>query len=280
MTNDYGAGFDALGKLGIGGEIPIIPFDAGLLISRGRRGHIERIFPHFVLIFVREGTLYIEEEGRPFEVQAGQSLLLWPRRLHRGTRDYAPGLKFYWIHFDIESDGAGSWQLEVPQLSNVVRPDVVTELYRRFIKDQETGRLRPLSAALAIWTILAEVSDQRPLDPTNGPAILASRAYNHIRAHFREPLSATDIARALECNPQYLSRIFRQAYRQSIPETIRTARLTQAKELLMHTQHNVREVSRLSGFNDVSYFQRVFKDEEGITPMQYQKSRKPVKAIR
>ncbi|RYG57373.1 AraC family transcriptional regulator, partial [bacterium] len=62
------------------------------MISRGHGRHIERVAPYYVLLFGREGTLHLEEEDQEFELNAGQTLLLLPHRLHRGTRDYGPNL--------------------------------------------------------------------------------------------------------------------------------------------------------------------------------------------
>ncbi|RYG67813.1 AraC family transcriptional regulator, partial [bacterium] len=225
----------------------------------------------------REGTLHLEEEDQEFELNAGQTLLLLPHRLHRGTRDYGPNLKFYWLHFTLRPDGAeGSMcqpTVEVPQFCTVTRPDYVTELFRRYLHDQETGRLRPLSASLLAWMILTEIADIRPAADTRAAAVLAGRAYTHIQTHFHEKLSASDIARAVGCNPQYLSRIFQEIYRHSLTDGIRRARINHAKSLLIHTNYNVSEVARLSGFEDPTYFQRVFKKLEDTTPLRYQRTR-------
>ena len=48
-------------------------------------------------------------------------------------------------------------------------------------------------------------------------------------------------------------------------------KLNKAKKMLSDTNISITEVSDACGFNDASYFSRVFKKEFGLSPSQYQK---------
>jgi hypothetical protein len=73
-------------------RLPVQTLNGGLFISRGQGTHPDRVIGSWELIFVREGVLRVEEEQKPFKVGAGESLLLWPGRRHRGTGEYPPDL--------------------------------------------------------------------------------------------------------------------------------------------------------------------------------------------
>ena len=73
--------------------------NGGLFVSRGSGIHPRRKIDSFELIFVTDGKLSMQEEDKKFEVEAGQSLLLWPNRLHFGTSIYDSNLRFFWVHF-------------------------------------------------------------------------------------------------------------------------------------------------------------------------------------
>ncbi|BCM89830.1 HTH-type transcriptional activator Btr [Abditibacteriota bacterium] len=257
--------------LPIGGLLPLNTQKAGIMISRGKGRHIERIANYFVLIVVREGVLYIEEEGKEFEVRAGHSLLLWPGRRHCGTRNFGHDLQYFWLHFTLSSEAQEQTTLLVPQHTQLTRPDFVTELFRRFLDDQDREHLQPLGAALYAWMILMEVSDTRSPPDSRGAAALAGRASTFISTHFHEKISASDVASAVGYNAQYLGRVFQLTYRQSLAEAIRRTRINHAKSLLLHTDSNVSEIARQSGFEDIKYFQRVFKQLEGITPLRFRR---------
>lgn len=57
--------------------LPIRVQNGGLFISRGVGSHPARKLQSWEIIFVEKGTLTICEEGEIFNVNAGESLLLW-----------------------------------------------------------------------------------------------------------------------------------------------------------------------------------------------------------
>src|SRR5260221_10208870 len=81
---------------------PLKAQNAGLLISRGPAMHPVRIIDSHELIMVKQGELDMWENDQVFHLEAGQTLHLWPNRQHGSTKPMPLGLKFYWIHFEIE----------------------------------------------------------------------------------------------------------------------------------------------------------------------------------
>lgn len=255
------------------GSVPTEAFLAGMLISRGSGRHIDRRCSHFDLIFVREGVLPIQEEEQAFEVKAGQSLLLWPGRRHWGTADFSPDLRFYWLHFNLkEAPGGASPMLSVPQYATVSRPDFLESLFRRYLDDQETGRLLPSYAGLLAWLMLGEIADQRSVCAADRTAAaLAGRAMAYIRSHLNHPLTVSGIAAELGYNPEYLNRVFHQVYHHTLTQEIHRSRIGYARYLLLYSSLNVNQIARASGFTDISYFFRLFKRYEGMTAMTFRR---------
>src|SRR5437868_10403462 len=81
---------------------PLKAQNAGLFIARGVAMHPTRIIESHELIFVKQGELDMWENDQIFHLEAGQTLHLWPYRQHGSTRPMPLGLKFYWIHFELE----------------------------------------------------------------------------------------------------------------------------------------------------------------------------------
>lgn len=262
--------------LKIKGNFPVVPQNAGLFISRGEGIHPARVIGSYELIFVRQGRLGMFEDQRRFELGAGQTLLLWPGRKHGGTIPYPRDLSFYWIHFTLSAKFPGprpDFTFSIPQVVAIHRPERLTELFRRFLDDQESGCLTPASSACLMIQMLNEVSRsfKNALPENSSSIVLASRAEDYIRTHFDESISAGDIARALRCNPDYLGRVFQLAFGCTLTERLHQRRIHKAKSLLMDSTLNINEIARDGGFSDVVYFRRVFKRRCDMTPLAFRK---------
>ena len=83
-------------------------------------------------------------------------------------------------------------------------------------------------------------------------------------------IKLTDIAKLFHYNEVYLGRLFKTQTGESITKYLYNERIKLAKKLLKE-QKSIAEVSIKTGFNSISYFNRIFKKLVGITPSEYRK---------
>ncbi len=127
--------------------------------------------------------------------------------------------------------------------------------------------MEPLSASLLALLMLCEVAASSGPKAEDGAAVrLASRADALIRTHFHEALSTSSVACRLHCNPDYLGRVFQKVYGCTLTEALHGRRLKVACHLLLESDKTVQEVAMSCGFRDATYFRRLFKRREGISP--------------
>ena len=264
----------ALELLRLAATPPLQACNAGLFVSRGQGIHAKRVIDSHELIFVRSGVLSMQEDNRDFEIGAGQTLLLWPGRVHQGTRDYPADLSFYWIHFKVTAGrgAATGKKLAIPQHATLRSNDRLTELLHRFLDDQESGRLEPVPAALLILLMLCEVAASHGDGggkPSDAAAALAARAQRMIQTRFHEAISTADLAEALNCNADYLGRVYRRTFGRTLIDEIHGVRLRSARRLLMESALNVDQISREVGFLYSGYFRRIFRKRQGLSPRAF-----------
>lgn len=101
---------------------------------------------------------------------------------------------------------------------------------------------------------------------------ISLRAKKYIDTHFKEQITLTDIADALNISPYYLSRIYKKENLININQYLNNARIVYAKKMLASTRTSVKEIGLDSGFTDANYFCRVFRKSVGLTPTQYRQS--------
>lgn len=256
----------------------LIVQNGGYFSSRGRGMHPRRVIQSYELIFVNRGEMHIREMDTDFVVRAGQTLILWPGRLHEGTRPFPPDLGFYWIHFELRpapcsgSRKKGAGVLRVPQFATLERPSRMEEVFRRYLEDQEAGRAGCMQNSLYMLWMLAEISDRAPAPKEQTTTELprfATRIDQYIKTHFHEQIRTATVAKTLQSNPDYLGRVYARAYGISVTEAIQQYRLKHARSLLLDSDARISEIAYDCGFSDEGYFRRVFRRAEGMTPSEY-----------
>ena len=94
---------------------------------------------------------------------------------------------------------------------------------------------------------------------------------NYIKQHLAESLTIDKLS-ALACmSKATFFRLFKREFGLTPVEFIIRERLGEAKRLLRHPLASVADVCLRAGFNNLSYFQSLFKKYEGVTPGAYRK---------
>lgn len=81
--------------------------------------------------------------------------------------------------------------------------------------------------------------------------------------------SLTGAARLLHTDIYSLSRMIRRQTGKTFTQLVQEKRLTQAAFLLKSTAQNVDDVARAVGYENISYFHRIFKTAYGVSPRHY-----------
>jgi AraC-like DNA-binding protein len=241
--------------------------NGGHFISRGLGKHPERVIDSRELIVVNSGTLGIFEKDRRFEVKEGEFLLLHPGRKHGGTLDYRKGLSFFWLHFLAEEPE----ELEgFPQYGTLVNRDKTVEFCRLLLNNQEESGAPPENGALLMRLILNECARERAAEKSL-PHVAGQARVLIGRRCTESAFTAGALAAELGCHRDYLNRVFREAFGETVSGAINRARMNYCRNLLLNTTMNIKEICFSSGYNDEAYFRRRFLRQFNTTPHRYRK---------
>ena len=89
--------------------------------------------------------------------------------------------------------------------------------------------------------------------------------------HYKEKHTLEALGNRFNINPYYLQKQFKRYVGMSPSEYHIFLRMTKAKELIRSTKLSVGEVAYAVGIENLGYFTRQFKQQEGITPQEYRK---------
>ena len=99
------------------------------------------------------------------------------------------------------------------------------------------------------------------------------KVIEYIKANYRRHITLEEIAASTYLSKTYLSSLFKKETRYSISEYINIVRIERSKSLLMEENLSIIEIANLCGFEDQSYFTKVFKNIVGITPKKFRENR-------
>ena len=101
--------------------------------------------------------------------------------------------------------------------------------------------------------------------------LLINNMTAYVTANLGFEIRMAEIAALFHYNPRYLGRLFKQETGVTLREFINQKRIEAAKERLRATTRSVIEIAGEVGFENVTYFNRVFKQAVGMTPTQYRR---------
>lgn len=101
---------------------------------------------------------------------------------------------------------------------------------------------------------------------------LVAAAISIVNKELDDPdLNLAMVAERLNVSPNYLSGRFSRDIKQRFSSYLTDCRIKEAKRQLYNINEKIYEVAQKVGFGDVSYFTRVFKENVGVTPLQFRK---------
>ncbi len=112
--------------------------------------------------------------------------------------------------------------------------------------------------------LAAEISARR-----SGENRLISEIINYIEQNYRNELSLQEIAHHFYVSREYVSRKFKQEFGINFSDYLTKYRIDKAKKLMLNPDLKLQHIAEMVGFNDVKYFSKVFKKQEGETPREY-----------
>lgn len=105
------------------------------------------------------------------------------------------------------------------------------------------------------------------------------RAINYVKQNYMNKITLEEVASHVYLSPSYFSKIFKEEMKYNFNTYLNHIRIEMSKKLLMDDSIDLVDVSNLVGYEDQSYFSKVFKKMTGVSPGKYRESRGQVKRI-
>lgn len=270
----------------------------GLLINRIRRSPgftmpIKHLHDEYELYYLKEGERYYFIGSQTFHVKSGSLVLIDRNQIHQtsqagsGSHDrILIGLKeealspllavtkeFSLSKFFERCSGV----LELEEKDRKVVEQLLDQIARELAVKQIGYRYMAFSALASLFIHIERLLSAPCSPALNAPLSSASRhrkvdeVASYITLHYSEPMSLDSLARRFYVSKCYLSRIFKEATGFTVVEYINMCRIRQARLMLMSSNISITQVSEALGYDNITYFERVFKQYTLTSPLKFRK---------
>ena len=92
---------------------------------------------------------------------------------------------------------------------------------------------------------------------------------SYIESHYTEPITVQSAADYMGFSESHFMKFFKQHLHTTFTSYLNSYRLTIAARLLLTEDDSILSISERTGFNNLSYFNRLFKKEYQMSPREY-----------
>ena len=231
------------------------------------------------ILYFLSGECDVVNGSEEIKVQKGDIIIINSEAIH-GVRFHHKFCEFIVVHLDHtfgESMGFNtcdyrfSKKINDPKIANLINI-AFEEQQKQENYYQESVKITLLSVLLELFRnhIIKEAKEHK----TSNKVKLVKKIIKYIYKHFDEQVSIEEIENYCRYSRFYISRAFKEITGTTIMVYLNNARIEKAKSLLENSNLSISEISANCGFVSQSYFGKVFRKSENMSPLEYKSKHK------
>ena len=101
----------------------------------------------------------------------------------------------------------------------------------------------------------------------------AKRIYGYLERNYDKKITLDSLAGLFHVSTRQLNRLIREEYDKSVFDVVHEIRIERAKRLVIESDEKVIAVATMVGYDDPSFFSRLFCRHAGCSPREYRSGR-------
>lgn len=237
-----------------------------------------KAYPAFRIHFVVDGVVELLYNGEKYKMKKNTCFIVRPDCECIFTENKDKSASYYWVAFN--------GRLVHELLSKMGFSDdnpcvIVSSQYRKELGDAFFQSLQDksddfgglefefLECFFRIVKLLCLNSSTSDLKPFDGGSNVVKEALKYFNEHYTEEgFTLKAVAEHIYVHENYLSSIFKATVGVSFKQYMNQRRVDLALSLIQQNYTSVNEISQMVGFSDASYFTKVFKKFNRISPSE------------
>ncbi len=248
--------------------------------------------PEAEIFYLAEGQVRFQTENQVCTLKEGEGIFIPPRLIHSAVRDCAGPCSFYAMVFSVDmlEDSLPPYCHDYFAALRDRRLDCICplpkdaghkallmllpQLFYYYSQELAGCELAVNGLLLQIWQELYNLHFSKLPGETAFSVIRSElqSGMEFMQEHYQESLTLSGIASHTGLSKEYFCRSFK-AYTGIPPFTyLNRIRIIKSCEALAITNKKITDIAVLCGFNNISYFNRIFYRVMNVTPSNYRRN--------
>lgn len=238
----------------------------------------------FELFLVTQGKIRIQLEGNTYHLGKGEGLFINSGALHSAESEEHQECGFIAIVFSpefIAPKHENSYEIYIHSVleNELVIPrsltsdiaSIISETYEWFQSQSFGNELFIKSNLLRIMALCMVKAQQNCHRKNDSKMDVVKRVLDYIHNNYQNNMTLQDLADHAHVSREHLCRVFREVSESSPIAYLNRYRIMQSAYLLHSTRKSISEISSDCGFNNSSYFNKMFLRFMKCTPKEYRR---------
>lgn len=243
----------------------------------------------FDLIFVKSGSLYLQENDEKYTINENEMFILLPDKEHSSWKSCDEETKFFWIHIYTTARWSQSsypirfiselpipdlhfhqksYTLRLPKLGKIREPDLIFELLEEIQKSTNSDRIDSIWHTEELFLRFLKYVEDKGIYKDRS-TILAERIHLYLEENFQSHIDNAELSKIFHLHINYISRTMSSIYGKTAMEILEEIRIDTAKQYIIHTSFQLKKISQLVGFKTYVSFTNRFKKIMNVSPKSY-----------
>ena len=247
-------------------------FHSRITLNNTYPAHIHQ---YIELIYVTEGSITVQINGKSRTLQAGDLSVCFPNNTHSTRSTGTSAAILILFHPDAAIGFTNEFYKMEPSAPFICANNLPVEAavtIRRLNSLSGSGCDKRIIQGY-LYVLLGLLLPQLQLTDTRQKesADTCQQILEYVNHHYEEDISLTSVARALGYNSYYISHIFSSRLKTTFPAYVGHCRCEHACKLLTESTLSVTEIGYASGFRSSRTFYRTFVAIYNTSPLNYRR---------
>ena len=247
----------------------------------------------FEFLAITGGTAEVTLDGRSYTAGEGNIFIIPPDCLHAVNGE--PGVPFSFFAVDFSTALLNSFmddriqQKYIDSVRNggaifpprlIQKQDgecetarILAQIREIFTKKEPAYELLVKARLYEIWYLLYTHAGQAEYGADGSRSDYqvgtVRSVIEYLKAHYEGAVSLEELSKEFGISRGHLCRLFKQITKMTIVEYLNYYRITRSVRYLRETDREISEIAGMTGFGNISYFNRVFRSYMHMTPTEY-----------